>query len=55
MIHLQQHFWFDSTFFPTPKVVCVFFIDVFYLRLDVFLAISILSRSDVGRNFEVVV
>jgi len=36
-------------------VVCLFFIDVFYLRLDVFLAISILSRSDVGRNFEVVV
>jgi len=34
-------------------VVCLFFIDVFYLRLDVFLAISILSRSDVGRNFEV--
>jgi len=35
----------------------MFFIDVFYLRLDVFLAISNqhFSRSDVGRNFEVVV
>jgi len=33
----------------------MFFIDVFYLRLDVFLAISILCKSDVGRNFEVVV